>query len=55
MLDIKRFQQSMTAPSRVGLEKAYVVIEQNLTEMGEIVAHVKELLFLNNLVLPGRL
>jgi len=42
MLDIKRFQQSMTAPSRVSLEKACVVIEQNLTEMGEIVAHVSE-------------
>jgi len=42
MLDIKRFQQSMTAPSRVSLEKACVVIEQNLTEMGEIVAHASE-------------
>jgi hypothetical protein len=42
MLDIKRFQQSMTAPSRVSLEKACFVIEQNLTEMGEIVANVSE-------------
>jgi hypothetical protein len=39
-LDIRRFQQSMTAPSRVSLEKACFVIEQNLTEMGKIVAHI---------------
>jgi hypothetical protein len=40
MLDIKRFQQNMTTPSRVRLEKASAVIENNLTEIGKIVAHV---------------
>ena len=40
MLDIKRFQQNMTTPSRANLEKASAVIENNLTEIGIIVAHV---------------